>query len=53
MKNTKTKPENKYVFAMFHTDFTGITIIRPERKKGAGILPCPELASDERHIKIF
>ena len=40
-----------YVCALLHTDFTGITIIRMERKKGAGILPCLELASDERHIK--
>ena len=39
-----------YVCALLHMDFTGITILRFERKNGMGVLPCLELGSDSRHI---
>ena len=40
-----------YVCAMLHIEFTGITIIRMDRSKGPGTLPCLELANDGRHVK--
>ncbi|MBP5159463.1 MAG: histidine phosphatase family protein, partial [Lachnospiraceae bacterium] len=38
-----------YVCGLFHTDYTGITILRFEKKKGLAGLPCLELANDARH----
>ena len=40
-----------YVCALLHMEFTGITILRMDRKKGLCTLPCMELANDGRHIK--
>lgn len=40
-----------YVCALLHMEFTGITILRMDRKKGICTLPCMELANDGRHIK--
>ena len=40
-----------YVCALLHMEFTGITILRLDRKKGPCTLPCMELANDGRHIK--
>ena len=40
-----------YVCALLHMEFTGITILRMDRKKGSCTLPCMELANDGRHIK--
>ena len=40
-----------YVCALLHMEFTGITILRMDRKKGPCTLPCMELANDGRHIK--
>ncbi|MBP1586671.1 MAG: histidine phosphatase family protein [Lachnospiraceae bacterium] len=39
-----------YACALFHFEFTGITIIRMDRKAGHGTLPCLELGNDGRHI---
>lgn len=39
-----------YVCAMLHMEFTGITILRLDRKEGIATLPCLELANDGRHI---
>ena len=39
-----------YACALFHLEFTGITILRLDRKPGAQTLPCLELANDGRHI---
>jgi probable phosphoglycerate mutase len=39
-----------YVCAMLHVEFTGITILRFERREGACTLPCLELANDWKHI---
>ncbi len=39
-----------YACALFHLEFTGITIIRLDRTKGSCSLPCLELANDGRHI---
>lgn len=40
-----------YACALFHLDFTGITVLRMDVKAGAGTLPCLELANDARHIR--
>lgn len=40
-----------YVCALLHMEFTGITILRMDRKKGPCTLPCMELANDGRHLK--
>ena len=40
-----------YSCALFHFEFTGITILRFDRRKGAMTLPCLELANDGKHIK--
>ncbi len=40
-----------YACALFHLEFTGITVIRLNRNPGAISLPCLELANDSRHIK--
>lgn len=40
-----------YMCEVLHIDFTGITIIRMDKNKGLGTLPCLELANDARHIK--
>ena len=40
-----------YVCALLHMEFTGITILRMDRRKGPCTLPCMELANDGRHIK--
>ena len=40
-----------YVCALLHMEFTGITILRMDRKQGPCTLPCMELANDGRHIK--
>ena len=40
-----------YVCAMLHIEFTGITVIRMDKKGGPGTLPCLELANDHRHIR--
>jgi probable phosphoglycerate mutase len=39
-----------YVCALLHMEFTGITILRFDRKKGAATLPCMELGNDGKHI---
>ncbi|MCR5249903.1 MAG: histidine phosphatase family protein [Lachnospiraceae bacterium] len=39
-----------YVCAMLHMEFTGITILRFDRKEGSATLPCLELGNDGRHI---
>ena len=39
-----------YVCALLHLEFTGITILRFDRKVGERNLPCLELANDGRHI---
>lgn len=39
-----------YVCALLHMEFTGITILRFDRKKGASTLPCLELGNDGKHI---
>jgi len=40
-----------YAIAMLHIDFTGITVLRLDKKKGAGVLPCMKLANDTKHLK--
>ena len=40
-----------YACALFHLEFTGITVIRLARKPGAQTLPCLELCNDGRHIQ--
>ena len=40
-----------YVCALLHMEFTGITILRMDRRKGPCTLPCLELANDSRHVK--
>ena len=40
-----------YACGLFHLEFTGITIIRLDRKPGKQALPCLELANDGRHIR--
>ena len=40
-----------YACALFHLEFTGITVIRLGRKPGSRTLPCLELANDGRHIR--
>ena len=40
-----------YSCALFHIEFTGITIIRFNRNPGVISLPCLELANDGRHIR--
>jgi len=37
--------------AMFHLEFTGITILRFDRREGSLSVPCLELANDGRHIR--
>ena len=37
--------------AMFHLEFTGITVIRLDRNPGIQRMPCLELANDGRHIR--
>ena len=39
-----------YACALFHLEFTGITVIRLDRNPGSQTLPCLELANDGRHI---
>lgn len=39
-----------FMIAAYHLEFTGITILRMDRKEGLGTLPCIELANDGRHI---
>ena len=39
-----------YACALFHLEFTGITILRLDRNPGSRVLPCLELANDGRHI---
>lgn len=39
-----------YACALLHFEFTGITIIRMDRKAGPGTLPCLELCNDSKHI---
>ena len=39
-----------YACALFHLEFTGITVIRLDRHPGVIRLPCLELANDGRHI---
>ena len=41
-----------YVCAMLHMDFTGITIVRLDKKTGKCTLPCLELANDAKHLKV-
>ena len=36
--------------ALFHQEFTGITILRLDRNPGARLLPCLELVNDAAHI---
>lgn len=40
-----------YACAFFHIEFTGITILRLDRKPGSQTLPCLELGNDGRHIR--
>jgi len=40
-----------YACALFHLEFTGITILRLDRNPGAQTLPCMELCNDGRHIR--
>ncbi len=39
-----------YTCGLLHFEFTGITVVRMDRKAGPGTLPCLELANDGRHI---
>ncbi|MCR4588213.1 MAG: histidine phosphatase family protein [Lachnospiraceae bacterium] len=39
-----------YLCAMLHIDFTGIVILRMDRSKGVGTLPCMALGNDRMHI---
>ena len=39
-----------YVCAMLHMEFTGITIVRLDKKIGKCTLPCLELANDAKHL---
>ena len=41
-----------YVCAMLHMEFTGITVIRLDKKKGICTLPCLELANDAGHLHV-
>lgn len=40
-----------YACALFHLEFTGITVIRLDRNPGSQTPPCLELANDGRHIR--
>ena len=40
-----------YACSIFHICFTGITILRMDRRPGARTLPCLELGNDSRHIR--
>ena len=40
-----------YACALLHLEFTGITILRLDRKPGSMVLPCLELANDGQHIR--
>lgn len=40
-----------YACAVFHLEFTGITVIRLDRRPGSQTMPCLELANDGRHIR--
>ena len=40
-----------YACALFHLEFTGITILRLDRNPGSMTLPCMELCNDGRHIR--
>lgn len=40
-----------YACALFHQDFTGITVLRLEGKAGAYALPRLELSNDAKHIR--
>lgn len=40
-----------YACALLHLEFTGITILRLDRRFGSKTLPCLELANDGRHIR--
>ena len=40
-----------YVCALLHLEYTGITILRLDRKPGSKVLPCLELANDGRHTR--
>ena len=40
-----------YACGLFHLEFTGITILRLDRRPGAQALPCLELANDARHLR--
>ena len=40
-----------YACALLHLDFTGITVLRLDRRPGSKGLPCLELANDCRHIR--
>ena len=42
-----------YACAFFHIFFTGITILRMDRRPGSRTLPCLELGNDGRHIRDF
>lgn len=39
-----------YVCGLLHLEFTGITILRLDRRPGTRTLPCLELGNDGRHI---
>lgn len=41
-----------YVCALLHLEYTGITILRLDRKQGSKTLPRLELANDGRHIRV-
>ena len=40
-----------YACAVFHLEFTGISVIRLDRRPGSQSLPCLELVNDSRHIR--
>ena len=40
-----------YACGLLHIEFTGITVLRLDRRPGSKVLPCLELANDGRHIR--
>ena len=40
-----------YAIGLLHIDFTGITVLRLDKKEGPGVLPCMKLANDTKHLR--
>ncbi|MBR2852719.1 MAG: histidine phosphatase family protein [Clostridia bacterium] len=40
-----------FACALLHLEFTGITVLRLDRRPGSKTLPCLELANDGRHLR--